>query len=74
LVKEKSVSMLTNLDRLNNDYRLEEGKNEGGQPIHRLLFAPLHAVENSEESRHDNTQKHNCNHITTKDKLDCHFN
>lgn len=43
--------MLDDLDRLDDDDRLEEGEEEGRQPIDGLLSTPLHAVEDRKESR-----------------------
>lgn len=41
------------LDGLHDDDILYEGEKEGGQPLDRLVTAPLHAVEDGEERGHN---------------------
>ena len=48
----------TYLDRLDDDDGLEEGEQEGGEPLDRLLAAPLHAVEDREERGRDDAEEH----------------
>ncbi|GFS01454.1 hypothetical protein ElyMa_002839000 [Elysia marginata] len=47
------------LDWLYYDDRLEEGEKEGCKPLVGFLLAPLHAVQNREETRgHDAEETH----------------
>ena len=47
----------TYLDWLDDDDGLEEGEQEGGEPLDRLLAAPLHAVEDREERGRDDAEE-----------------
>ena len=49
------------LDRLDDDDRLEEGQTEGGEPLQGFLPAPLHRVQDREEARGQDRQDTHCN-------------
>lgn len=48
----------TDLDRLYEDYRLQDGQQEGCEPVDWLGVSPLHAVEHREEARQSDAQEH----------------
>ena len=48
------------LYRLDDDDALEEGQDEGDQPLVGLLAAPLHAVQDGEECRRDDAEDAHC--------------
>ena len=50
-------TVATHFDRLNYDDVLEEGQEERLKPGDRLVVTPLHAVQDGEESGHDDAQK-----------------
>ncbi len=48
----------SDLDRVDEEERLKEGEEEGGEPAFRLSATPVHAVEHQEEGREAAGQEH----------------
>ena len=53
------------LDRIDDEHRLEDGEEEGGQPRVRSVAAPLHRVQDDEECRHEYANNNNYTHTCT---------
>ena len=52
-----TVSFPGYLDGLDHDDGLEEGEDEGGEPLVSLGLPPLHAVQDGEERRRDHAKE-----------------